>query len=56
MDKGPEWLIEDFENPAGLSGGLWFEFDRNPLGTEANPQPFVLTEGGSPIYVRLGDA
>ena len=48
VDKGPEWLVEDFENPAGLSGGLWFEFDRNPLGTEANPHPFVLTPGGAP--------
>ena len=48
VDKGPEWLIEDFEKLEGLSGGLWFEFDRNPLGTEANPNPFVLTPGGSP--------
>jgi hypothetical protein len=48
VDKGPQWLVEDFESPGGLSGGLWFEHDRNPLGTQANPDPFVLTPGGSP--------
>ena len=48
VDNGVDWLIENFENPSGLSGGLWLEFDKNPLGTEANPQPFVLAEGGAP--------
>ncbi len=43
-----ERRVEDFEKPSGLSGGLWYEFDKNPLGTVANPKPFVLSSGGSP--------
>ncbi len=43
-----ERLIEDFESPAGRSGGFWYEFDKNPLGTVANPNPFVLSPGGCP--------
>lgn len=41
-------LVEDFEKATGLSGGLWYEFDKNPLGTVANPKPFVLSPGGGP--------
>ncbi len=48
VDHGAEWLVEDFESPSGRSGGLWFEFDKNPLGTTANPSPFVLTDQGAP--------
>jgi len=43
-----ERLIEDFEQPSGHSGGFWYEFDKNPLGTVANPKPFTLSPGGSP--------
>lgn len=42
------WVVEDFEQPNGLSGGFWYEFDKNPLGTVAKPSPFVLEAGGSP--------
>lgn len=31
-----------------MSGGFWYEFDKNPLGTVANPKPFTLSPGGSP--------
>ena len=43
-----ERIIEDFENPSGKSGGFWFEFDKHPLGTVAQPNPFKLSPGGSP--------
>lgn len=42
------WLVESFEQPNGLSGGFWYEFDKNPLGTVAKPNPFQLEAGGSP--------
>lgn len=56
------WLVEDFESPSGHTGGLWYEFDKNPLGTVAKPNPFVLEPGGAPpspghsahIYGTLG--
>ncbi|HWA73129.1 MAG TPA: CIA30 family protein [Polyangiaceae bacterium] len=41
------WLVEDFEQANGLSGGFWYEFDKNPLGTVAKPNPFQLEAGGS---------
>lgn len=44
----PTWVVENFESPSGLSGGMWFEFDKNNLGTIANPNPFTLTPGGAP--------
>ncbi len=40
-------LIEDFEDASGRSGGFWYEYDKNPLGTVANPKPFTLSPGGS---------
>jgi hypothetical protein len=43
-----ERVVEDFESANGRSGGFWYEFDKNPLGTVANPKPFVLAKGGSP--------
>ncbi len=43
-----ERRVEDFENASGLSGGLWYEFDKNSLGTVANPNPFTLAPGGAP--------
>ena len=27
--------MEDFERPEGRSGGIWYEFDKNKLGTVA---------------------
>jgi len=42
------WLIEDFEQPSGRSGGFRCAFDRNGLGTVVSPDPFVLSEGGAP--------
>jgi hypothetical protein len=42
------WLVENFEQANGLSGGFWYEFDKNPLGTVAKPNPFQLEPGGSP--------
>jgi hypothetical protein len=39
--------VENFEQPNGLSGGFWYEFDKNPLGTVGKPQPFQLAPGGS---------
>lgn len=42
------WLVEDFEQPNGLSGGFWYEFDKNPLGTVAKPNPFQLEASGAP--------
>lgn len=44
----PFWLVEDFESPSGTSGGYWCAFDKNGLGTQVSPDPFVLTPGGAP--------
>lgn len=41
------WLVENFEQPNGLSGGFWYEFDKNALGTVAKPNPFQLEAGGA---------
>lgn len=45
--RAEPWSIEDFEQPNGTSGGFWFEFDKNPLGTKAEPNPFKLEAGGA---------
>jgi hypothetical protein len=42
------WVVENFEQPGGLSGGFWFEYDRSSLGTIAKPDPFVPEPGGAP--------
>lgn len=42
------WLVEDFEQAAGRSGGFRCAFDRNGLGTVVSPDPFALTPGGAP--------
>ncbi|HYQ15707.1 MAG TPA: hypothetical protein VEQ58_08120, partial [Polyangiaceae bacterium] len=42
------WLVEDFEQPDGKSGGFHCVFDRNGLGTTVSPDPFTLTSGGAP--------
>lgn len=42
------WLVEDFEQPAGKSGGFRCAFDRNALGTAVSPDPFAATPGGAP--------
>ena len=47
VDRGKEWLVEDFEQPSGRSGGIWYEFDKHSLGTIAQPDPFVLTPSGA---------
>ncbi len=57
------WLVEDFEQAGGRSGGFRCAFDRHGLGTAVSPDPFVLTPGGAPpspahaarYYGALGD-
>lgn len=41
-------LIQDFDNASVNPGHYWYEFDKNPLGTVANPNPFKLADEGSP--------
>jgi hypothetical protein len=43
-----EWLVEDFEQAEGTSGGWWLEFDKSGLGTTVNPLPWKPTAGGAP--------
>ncbi len=45
--RSEPWVVEDFEEPGGKSGGIWFEFDKNRLGTVAEPNPFGLEAGGA---------
>jgi hypothetical protein len=42
------WLVESFESDQGTSGGFWCEFDKNGLGTQVSPVPFVLAKEGAP--------
>ncbi|MGC4095408.1 MAG: hypothetical protein QM756_47285 [Polyangiaceae bacterium] len=42
-----DWLLEDFERAEGRSGTLWLEFDKNGLGTQAAPAPFLPEPGGA---------
>jgi hypothetical protein len=42
-----DWLLEDFEAPAGKSGPLWLEFDKSGLGTRVESAPFRPEPGGA---------
>lgn len=41
------WLIEDFEQSGTRSTNPRYVFDRNSLGTKAEPEPFRLEAGGA---------